>query len=243
MFAQASSWMSDGLDGISNQCDSAMYKTVSCYWRAKAWNFAWRKHKGKSRSQLSLNTQDNAEASGKSLHYGNADVSGIDNLLIGRVVGVVQKQRADTCFRQKPGIRVLLSVPIISPSDVHSCTENLGPGQERILDADFLEGAADGHGNVHDCARLEIRRPEKSSPPTLNAVGVPQSHKDSMSDTLSGNTGSHAENPGGKTGNDNTCQGAGSSGGCFSGRPADQVHGHQCGEKADKNGGPEGRIF
>ena len=26
MFAQASSWMPDGLDGISNQCDSAMYK-------------------------------------------------------------------------------------------------------------------------------------------------------------------------------------------------------------------------
>ena len=26
LFAQASSWIPDGLDGISNQCDSAMYK-------------------------------------------------------------------------------------------------------------------------------------------------------------------------------------------------------------------------
>ena len=59
------------------------------------------------------NGEHDAEASGKALHDRDTNVIGIDDLLIGKVIGVIQKKCADTASGECED-QVLLSVPIMS---------------------------------------------------------------------------------------------------------------------------------
>lgn len=187
------------------------------------------------------NGEHDAEASGKALHDRDTNVIGIDDLLIGKVVGVIQKKCADTASGECEDQGVAVCSHHV-PSDTHACFEQFLSSQGSILLVNLINGTADRHGDIHNCSETRDQEPGEKKSAYLDAVGIPESHKClDIRYIVTGNPGCFAEAPGGKTGQNNACQCAKCRCAGLFCRTADEVHSDQCGEKTDKNSGPERR--
>ena len=122
------------------------------------------------------NGEHDAEASGKALHDRDTNVIGIDDLLIGKVIGVIQKKCADTASGECEDQGVAVCSHHV-PSDTHACFEQFLSSQGSILLVNLINGTADRHGDIHNCSETRDQEPGEKKSAYLDAVGIPESHK------------------------------------------------------------------
>ena len=84
------------------------------------------------------NRKYNAKTSGKSLHDRNSNIVGIDDLLIRKVVGIVQEQGTHAASSKCEDQCIAVSTHHIS-SDTHACFEQFFFCQRRILLIYFID--------------------------------------------------------------------------------------------------------
>ena len=188
------------------------------------------------------NRQHNAEAAGQPLHDGDADIVGVDDLLIGQVIGVVQHQHAHAAAGKGQNQGVAVGAHHI-PAHMHPGFKQLFSGDRGVLGVNLSDRAADGHGHVHHSPQAGDEQAGEKQAAHLNPAHIPEGEQAlNIRHIPSGNPGGDAEDCGGKPGDHHSGNGAPRGHHRLFGGTADEIHSDQRGDDAHKYRHPEGRA-
>ena len=104
---------------------------------------------GSVKDRIAKAMLDDAEAAGQALHDGDADVVGVDDLLIRKVIRIIQKKSTDAASGKSKNQSITVCTHHIS-SDSHSCFKKFFAAQRSVLFVNFINGTADRHGDIHN---------------------------------------------------------------------------------------------
>ena len=98
------------------------------------------------------NRKDNSKASRKPLHNRDSNIIGIDDLLIRKVVSIVQKKHTYTASCKSKNQSIAVRSHHIS-CHMHSCLKKVPAAHSKILIINFIHGTAHRHCHIHNCTQ------------------------------------------------------------------------------------------